>query len=133
MVIATASVAAGEETHVFKPLTQAILKMDGKQARYWDLFRGEKREHLLLVQLGRRYLLLDTKEREILELDPAALEHRDKEVRWTRAEKYEKKVESADWSIRSVGPAIAIKVRLSAEGRVMELQLPQRPDVRQLY
>ena len=37
----------------------------------------------------------------------------------------ETKLESEVWSMRSVGPAIDIKVRLPAEGRVLELQLPR--------
>lgn len=104
--------------------------MDGKPVKFWEVYVAEKRGHLVLVQLGRRYLLLDTKEKEILEIEPGAIQQKPKgkDVAWTRSPQSEKTIESAEWSLRSVGPAIAIKVRLSAEGRVLEIQLPRMPD-----
>lgn len=130
-----ASLAAAEkirresaaEKIAFRRLTTAILKMDGKQVKFWDVYQAEKRGHLVLVQLGRRYLLLDTKEKEVLEIAPGAIEERPKgnDVVWARSPQSETKIESEEWSLRSIGPAIAVKVRLSAEGRVLELQLPR--------
>lgn len=78
--------SAVAEKIVFKRLTTAILKMDGKQVKFWEVYQAEKRGHLVLVQLGRRYLLLDTKEKEILEIAPSAIEHKTKgnAVVWTQ-------------------------------------------------
>ena len=126
--------SAGEKI-IFKRLPAAILKIDGKQVKFWEVYQADKRGHLLLVQLGRRYLLLDSKEREILEIDPSAIENKPKgnEVVWTRTPENESKLESDAWSVRNVGPALAIKVLLSAEGRLLELQLPLRPDERRQW
>ncbi len=123
------------EKIVFKRLTTAILKMDGKQVKFWEVYQAEKHGHLLFVQLGRRYLLLDTKEKEILEIDPRAIEQvgKEKGVAWSESPGTEKTVESEGWSMRSVGPAIAIKVQLSAEGRLLEIQVPRRPDTGWFY
>lgn len=111
----------------FKRLPVAILKIDDKQVKLWEVYQAEKRGHLVLVQLGRRYLLLETKEKEVFEIDPSAIEQKPKgnELVWVRSSETETKLESEVWSMRSVGPAIAIKVRLSAEGRMLELQLPR--------
>jgi hypothetical protein len=122
--------AAGAERIAFKRQATAILKMDGKPVKFWEVYVAEKRGHLVLVQLGRRYLLLDTKEKEVLEIEPGAIQQKPKgDVAWTRSPQSEKNIESSEWSLRSVGPAVAIKVRLSAEGRVLEIQLPQRPNL----
>jgi len=122
--------AAGAESIAFKRQATAILKMDGKPVKFWEVYVAEKRGHLLLVQLGRRYLLLDTKEKQVLEIEPSAIQQKPKGdgVAWARLPQNEKKIDSEEWSLRSVGPAIAIKVRLSAEGRVLEIQLPRMPD-----
>lgn len=111
----------------FKRLPLAILKIDDKQVKLWEVYQAEKRGHLVLVQLGRRYLLLETKEKEVFEIDPSAMERKPKgdDLVWVRSSETETKLASEVWSMRSVGPAIAIKVRLSAEGRVLELQLPR--------
>ena len=126
----TRPAAAGAESIAFKRQATAILKMDGKPVKFWEVYVAEKHAHLLLVQLGRRFLLLDTKEKEVLEIEPAAIQQKPKGdgIAWVRSPQSEKKIESAEWSLRSVGPAMAIKVRLSAEGRLLEIQLPRVPD-----
>lgn len=134
ILVIAASLAAAEKI-AFRRLTTAILKMDGKQVKLWDVYQAEKRGHLVLVQLGRRYLLLDTKEKEVLEIAPSAIEEKPKgnDVLWARSPESETKIASEEWSLRSIGPAIAIKVRLSAEGRLLEIQLPRRPDTGWMY
>jgi hypothetical protein len=126
----TPSAAAESENIAFKRQATAILKMDGKPVKFWEVYVAKKRGHLVLVQLGRRYLLLDTKEKDVLEIEPGAIQQKSKgnEVAWTRSPQSEKKIESAEWSLRNVGPAVAIKVRLSTEGRMLEIQLPRMPD-----
>ena len=120
--------AVATERIAFKRMPFAILKMDGKQVKLWEVYQAEKRGHLVLVQLGRRYVLLETKEKEILEINPSAIEQKSKgkDVVWVRSPETETRIESDEWSMRSVGPAIAIKVRLSTEGRLLELQLPRK-------
>jgi hypothetical protein len=122
--------SAGTERIVFKRQATAILKMDGKPVKFWEVYVAEKRGHLVLVQLGRRYLLLDTKEKDVLEIEPGAIQQKPKgnDVAWTRSPQNEKKIVSEEWSLRKIGPAIAIQVRLSAEGRLLEIQLPRMPD-----
>ncbi len=128
MQLAAGSAAA--ERIAFKHQATAILKIDNKPVKFWDVYVCEKRSQLVLVQLGRRYLLLDTKEKEILELDPGAVEHKPKgnDLVWERSPESEKLLESEDWALRRIGPAVSIKVRLAAEGRVLEVQLPRVPD-----
>jgi len=122
--------ATEAESIAFKRQATAILKMDGKPVKFWEVYVAKKRGHLVLVQLGRRYLLLDTKEKDVMEIEAGAIRQKSKgnEVEWARSPQSEKNIESEEWSLRSVGPAVAIKVRLTAEGRVLEIQLPRVPD-----
>ncbi len=131
----TTPIVAAQEKISFKRLPAAILKMDGKQVKFWDIFQAEKHGHIVLVQLGRRYLLLDTKAREVSEIKPSAVESKPKgnEVMLARTAENETRIESDAWSIRNVGPAVAIKIFLTAEGRLLEIQLPLRPDERRQW
>jgi hypothetical protein len=125
---------AAQEKITFKRLTAAILKIDGKQVKVWDIYEAEKHGRTLLLQLGRRYLLLDIKEREILEIDPSAIAGKPKgDLILTRTAEREKSIASDEWSVRNVGPALAIKVLFTAEGRLLELQVPLRPDERRVW
>ena len=118
---------------VWKPVERATLRMDDRPVKLWNVYRAERKDHLVLVQLGRRFLMLDLRERHIYELDPAKLEAKDKQLLWHEADRPAKPLPSADWTIRDVGLARRIRAKLSAEGRVLEVQVPTKPDVRALY
>lgn len=40
---------------------------------------------------------------------------------------------SSGWSMRDVGPMLRIRLRLTAEGRDFDIQIPIQPDLRQFY
>jgi len=132
-----ASLAVGAawaaEKIVWKPLDRVLLKVDEKPARIWSVYHVDKKDNLLLVALGRRYLLLDIREHQIYELDPAKLERRDKDLLWREADRPAKPLSTDDWTVRDVGPARRIRAKLASEGRVLEVQVPIQPDLRHFY
>ena len=132
-----ASLAVGAawaaEKIVWKPLDRVLLKVDEKPARIWSVYHVDKKDNLLLVALGRRYLLLDIREHQIYELDPAKLERRDKDLLWREADRPAKPLLTDDWTVRDVGPARRIRAKLASEGRVLEVQVPIQPDLRHFY
>jgi len=132
-----ASLAVGAawaaEKIVWKPLDRVLLKVDEKPARIWSVYHVDKKDNLLLVALGRRYLLLDIREHQIYELDPAKLERRDKDLLWREADRPAKPLPTDDWTVRDVGPARRIRAKLASEGRVLEVQVPIQPDLRHFY
>ena len=132
-VLLLAVSAPAAEKIVWKPVANALLRIDDRPAKLWNVYRAEKKDHLLLVQLGRRFLMLDTREREIYELDPAKLERKDKLLLWNEADKPGKPLPTAEWLVRDAGRARRIRAKLSSEGRVLEVQLPRLPDLRSLY
>ncbi len=125
--------APAAENIVWKPVANALLRIDDRPAKLWNVYRAEKKDHLLLVELGRRFLMLDLRDREIYELDPARLERKDKLLLWNGADKPGKPLPTADWLVRDAGRARRIRAKLSSEGRVLEVQLPRLPDLRSLY
>ena len=132
-----ASLAVGAawaaEKIVWKPLDRVLLKVDEKPARIWSVYHVDKKDNLLLVALGRRYLLLDIREHQIYELDPAKLERRDKDLLWREADRPAKPLPTDEWTVRDVGPARRIRAKLASEGRVLEVQVPIQPDLRHFY
>ncbi|MBI3668269.1 MAG: hypothetical protein HY237_00580 [Acidobacteria bacterium] len=134
LVVALATCATlAAERMVWKPVERAVLKVDDRPARIWNVYRAEKKDHLLLVQLGRRFLMLDYRAKEIYDLDPAKLERKEKELIWQEADKPAKPLATADWSVRDTGPLRRVRATLSEEGRVLEVQVPTKPDLRTLY
>ena len=132
LVLSVGSAPAAERI-VWKPLENAVLKIDERPAKVWNVYRAEKRDHLLLVTLGRRFLMLDIKEREIYELDPAKFEQKNNELLWHEADKPAKPLPTADWVVRDAGRARRIRARLADEGRMLEVQVPITQDFRSVY
>ena len=125
-------VLAGERV-VWKPLENAVLRVDDRAPKLWNVYHADKKDDLLLVQLGWRFLLVDAREHEIYELDPKKLERKGKELLWQETDKPAKPLPTSDWLVRDVGPARRTRARLVGEGRVLEVQVPIRPDLRSLY
>jgi hypothetical protein len=132
LALTVGSAPAGERI-VWKPLENAVLKVDERPAKVWNVYRAEKKDHLLLVTLGRRFLMLDIKGREIYELDPTKFEQKNNELLWHEADKPARPLPTADWVVRDAGRARRIRVRLADEGRVLEVQVPITQDFRSVY
>jgi hypothetical protein len=132
LALTVGSAPAGERI-VWKPLENAVLKVDERPAKVWNVYRAEKKDHLLLVTLGRRFLMLDIKGREIYELDPTKFAQKNNELLWHEADKPARPLPTADWVVRDAGRARRIRVRLADEGRVLEVQVPITQDFRSVY
>ncbi len=132
VALGASSALAGDKI-VWKPLENAVLKIDERPAKIWNVYRAEKKNHLLLITLGRRFLMLDIHEHQIYELDPAKFERKDNELLWHEADKPAKPLPTADWVVRDAGHARRIRARLADEGRVLEVQVPIQGNLRALY
>lgn len=132
-LVLTVGSAAAAERIVWKPLENAVLKVDERPAKVWNVYRAEKKDHLLLVTLGRRFLMLDIKGREIYELNPTKFEQKNNELLWHEADKPARPLPTADWVVRDAGRARRIRARLADEGRVLEVQVPITQDFRSVY
>ncbi len=126
---------AADDRILWKPVEDAILRIDDRPAKTWNVYRPEKKDksHLLLVEIGRRFLLLDLRAKEIFELVPEKIERKGKELLWREQDKPASPLPSTDWTIRDAGRTRRIRARLEGEGRVLDVQLPQMPDLRGLY
>lgn len=135
---------AASETIIWKPVTNAVLKIDERPVKIWEIYLTEKRKHWALIQLGARFLLLDADAKEIFELAPQGLERRGSELRWqsdlqaptalpSPQNGQRQLLASEDWTDKHAGRARIIRLRLSAEGRRLEVQLPATPDLRKFY
>jgi hypothetical protein len=129
----TVGSAPAAERIVWKPLENAVLKVDERPAKVWNVYRAEKKDHLLLVTLGRRFLMLDIKGRKIYELDPTKFEQKNNELLWQEVDKPARPLPTADWMVRDAGRARRIRARLADEGRVLEVQVPITQDFRSVY
>jgi len=131
--VPSATIAGGAATITWKPETTALLKLNGRAVRTWNVYRAEKKKDWILVQLGHRYLLLDSKQHTVRELDPATVKAKGKNVECPEPQGQERRIESTDWDLRDIGPAELVHVKLLDYGNVLELQLRHPYNFRVAY
>jgi hypothetical protein len=128
----SASAFAADKPVTWKPITQALLRVNDQPVKNWNVYEENKKGDPLLLQMGDRYLLIQVHERKIFELPSAKIEHKGAELLWDPATLPTEPLATTEWLIKDVGFAYRVGVRLVAENRVLDLQLPHPMDLRYL-
>ncbi len=124
---------AADKAILWKVSDQALLRVDDHPVKGdWNIYQAGKKANPLLLQMGPRFLLVDGRERQIFEIDPAKIAHRGAELAWDPADHSAKALETSDWIVRDVGLAYKISARLVTENHLMDLQIPHPLDIRPL-
>ena len=122
-----------EKKLAWKAVEFAILKFDDKPPKSWNIYHQEKRKGVLLVQLWKRYLLVNLLNQEVFDLDPQKISVKGSQAEWSQADISNQPIEIADWSERDVGPVRRYRFRLGKNGHVLELQMPLKPNGQPMY
>jgi hypothetical protein len=117
----------------WKPITDAVLRIDDRAPKQWSLYHAGKKFDPLLLQLGTRILVIYVRDRMVYEIPSAQISHKGDDLLWRETDKPEKPLTTSDWSTRDIGSAWRVRVKLTEEGRLLDIQIPQMPDLRGLY
>jgi hypothetical protein len=128
--VLSVSLAADKEKIVWKSIPDAILQLDSRAPKIWNVFQAGKKFDPLLLQIGSRYLVIYVRKMEVYEISPDHLERKGEDLLWRETDKPAKPIPTSDWSTKDVGSASRILVKLAAEGRIVDIQIPQVPDLR---
>jgi hypothetical protein len=129
LLLLAGSICAAEKID-WKPIPDAILKIDSHPAKLWNLYRAGKKSDPLLLQLGSRMLVIYVRNRAVYEIKPEQLEHKGEDLIWLETDRPEKPLATSNWDTKDVGSAWRVQVKLAAEGRLFDIQIPQVPDFR---
>jgi len=122
--------ASDKDRITWKSIPNAILQVDSRAPKIWNVFQAGKKFDPLLLEIGNRYLLIYVHRTEVYEIKPEKLEHKGEYLLWREADKPAKPIASSDWSTKDVGSAFRILLKLTDEGRAINIELPQMPDLR---
>jgi hypothetical protein len=114
------------------------VKLDGKPPIGSGIYVPDKKSkkkgsELVLILLGRRYLMVDMKSRLVYEVPLADVHPQGSDIETADVSQQSNPIPSSDWTIRDVGPAELVQVTLGDYARVLEVQLPHPRDLRGLY
>jgi hypothetical protein len=132
VLFATGSEASAAERYHWKQVTEAQVKIGDKVPLTWNIYQPDKKKdaNLILMLLGHRWLMLDTKAKLVYQVQPTALQAQGKDYESDDLAKSGAIVPSSEWTDRDVGPAEDIHLTLGDYGRVLELELPHLMDLR---
>jgi hypothetical protein len=115
---------------VWKPIPNAILQVDARAPKLWNLFQPGKKLDPLLIQIGSRYLVVYIRNKEIYEIKPEQLERKGETLLWRESDKPASPIATSGWSTKDVGSATRTLVKLAEEGSTLDIQTPKMPDLR---
>jgi hypothetical protein len=118
---------------VWKPEAAAQLKVAGHSQKIWNVYRVDKNKDVVLVQIWKRYLLLDIKQRTVYELLPSDLQKQGNNFSSGAPGEQGRLIPSSTWVERDIGPAELVRLKLLDYGQILELQLPHPLDLRAVY
>jgi hypothetical protein len=118
-----AQTSSEDKKLLWKPVEFAIVKLNDNPPISWNMYHTEKKG-VLLLQLWKRYLLVDMKEEEAYDIDPQTVKQAGSNVHWSGADKPAQPIETPDWKSRNVGQMQRIQFRLGKDGHILELQIP---------
>ena len=130
LAVLNVSRAADKEKIVWKSIPDAILQVDSRAPKIWNVFQAGKKFDPLLLQLGSRYLVIYVRNMEVYEIKPEQLDHKGDDLLWREADKPAKPMPTSDWSVKDVGSASRILLKLAGEGRMINVEIPKMPDLR---
>jgi hypothetical protein len=136
LIPAEISASAGDsDRFLWKAVPRAQCKLDDKTPLAWNVFQTEKKKesHLLLILLGRRYLALDIKARVAYSVTLSDLQAKGPDLESGNLFVQSRVLATNEWSLRDVGPAELIKLKLGDYGTNLQIELPHPPDLRGLY
>lgn len=110
-----------------------MLSVEGKAPPFWNVYTADKQNQLLLVQIWKRYLMVDTREQAVYDIDPKTLSKKGTDLELPLSAKPAKPLPSADWAAKDMGVTYRLRFKLVPDGRLIEVQIPHRPDLRGLY
>jgi hypothetical protein len=120
---------------VWKSVDRAQIKLDEKTPLAWNIYQTtqKKEANLVLILLGRRFIALDLKARVAYAVVASDLKPNGADFESGDLFVESRILPTEGWSLRDVGPAELIKLRLSDYGTNLQIQLPHPPDLRGLY
>lgn len=129
--------AAGDSDRIrWKQVDESEIKLDGKPPLAANVYlpdKKSKRKDLVLILLGHRYLMLDTKSRFVYAVFLSDITKDGSDIETGDLAQPSRIVPSTDWTSHDVGPAQLIKLTLGDYDRVLEVELPHPVDLRGLY
>jgi hypothetical protein len=132
-LLVAGSLFAAERALVWKASDNALLRVDDRPVNDWNVYQSGKKNDPLLLQMGKRFLLIEVRERLIFEIAPVKIEHKGAELLFDPNDRPAQPLDTSDWIVKDVGLAYRFSTKLTAEMHVVDVQIPHPLDLRSIH
>lgn len=124
--------AADDASFRWKSVDGAQVKLNEKVPLAWNVYQLDKKKqpNLVLILLGRRYILLDSKAKLVYQVMPSQIHADGQDFTSGELAQKEQLIPSAAWTTRDIGPAEEIRVNLRDYDTMLSVQLPHPLNIR---
>lgn len=123
---------AQTEKQSWKSVPFAIVRYNDDAPKSWSVYHSDKKG-IYLVRLWKRYLLIDTTQQSVFEMDPAKVKVEGDTAELSPADIPDDPIEISEWRSRDAGPVMRHRFRFGQTGNFVELQIPLLPSGKPAY
>ena len=113
----------------WKLIDDALFRVNDAPVKDWGVYQAGKKRDPLLVQMDKRFLLVKIHERQVFEVDPAKIQHKPDELLWDPADHPAQALATSEWDASDTEAVFLIRAKLSAEDRLLDIELPHMLDL----
>jgi len=123
------STFAKDKPASWKEIEDALLRVNDTPVKDWGVYQTGKKRDPLLIQMNNRFLLIRIHDRQLFELDPAKVQPKSDELLWDPSDHPAEPLATSDWDTSDTEAVFRIRARISAEGRLLDIELPHQLDL----
>jgi hypothetical protein len=120
---------AKEKPASWKEIDDAIFRVNDAPVKVWGVYQTGKKRDPLLVQMDNRFLLIKIHERQLFEVDPLKVQRKSDEILWDPSDHPAEPLATSDWDAGDTEAVFRIRARISAEDRLLDIELPRPLDL----
>jgi hypothetical protein len=125
LVLAAGSAALARGKNLtWKPVDQALLKLNNHAVKNWDVLQAAKNHDLVLVQVERDWYIFNLKEKRAYEAERGDFKTSGQNLIGPEPDKHTPVVKTNGWDSHDVGPAQQITIHFAESGDVLAIELP---------
>lgn len=125
LLLATGPQAAARgKQRTWKPVMQALLKLNNHPVKTWNVLKAKKDHNLLLVQVSRDWYVFNLKKKRLYRVNGRDYKSDNGNLVGPEPDKRTPEVRTSGWDSHDIGPAQQITVQLAKSGDVIAIELP---------
>jgi hypothetical protein len=113
----------------WKIIDDALFRVNDAPVKDWGVYQTGKKRDPLLIQVDKRFLLIKIHDRQLFEVDPTKIQRKSDDLLWDPSGHPAQPLATSDWDANDTEAVFRIRVKMSAEDRLLDIELPHTLDL----